>query len=180
MNSLTMTSQADAPGRRHGRSRADAAYHSRTWASSGGSEGVIRSILARRAAPGPVGFAPSIAGMDGNPLLNPVGSLPPEVYWRRRAMAAVLAILVGWFVWTEFNGHGGANAAPAPKKSSTVTPAPTTTSPTPTHTPAPAVTKAKAKPKTAKHKVTVASTRTAAPTAAATARCPSSAIKLTV
>ncbi len=118
--------------------------------------------------------------MDSNPLLNPVGSLPPEVYWRRRAMAAVLAILVGWFAWTEINGHIGANAAPSPNSSGTTTPAPTTSgTPTPAPTPTPTKTKAAAKPKPAKTSAAPAKT-SATSTVAAVPRCPNSAIKLTV
>jgi hypothetical protein len=55
--------------------------------------------------------------MDGNPLLNPVGSLPPQVYWRRRAMIGVLSVLVIWFAWGAFPGKSGANAAQGSGKS---------------------------------------------------------------
>ena len=116
--------------------------------------------------------------MDSNPLLNPVGSLPPEVYWRRRAMAGVLAVLVVWFAWSELNGRSGANAAPSPRHPGTVTPAPTTTSPTPTPTPTPAKTKAA---KTTSKKAVAKTTPSVSPKPTATVpRCPDAVIKLTV
>jgi hypothetical protein len=85
--------------------------------------------------------------MEGNPLLNPVGSLPPQVYWRRRAMAGIVAVLVIWFAWTAFPGKGGgANAAQSPTKSAKSAPsalggsAAPTTPPVTVTTPAPTVT----------------------------------------
>ena len=127
MNSLTSTAQAVVPGRRQGRSRACAAYQRRTTSSSGTTSAFISPIVARRGFTAAAKVRPSIGAMEGNPLLNPVGSLPPQVYWRRRAMAGVLAVLVVWFVWSAFPGKGGgANAAP-PKKPKTTTSAPAST-----------------------------------------------------
>jgi hypothetical protein len=49
-----------------------------------------------------------------NAFLEPAGPLPPSVYWRRRAIVLVLAILVfsgGWTLFTAFNA--GTTATPA-------------------------------------------------------------------
>ena len=81
--------------------------------------------------------------MTSDSLLHPVGSLPPEVYWRRRALAGVLAVLILWLAWTAFPGKNHANAAQGPAKARTpaaavtpsAAPAPVVTTP-----PAPAVT----------------------------------------
>ncbi len=45
-----------------------------------------------------------------NAFLDPAGPLPPSVYWRRRAIVLVLAILVFAGVWTLFSAF---NASPA-------------------------------------------------------------------
>jgi len=53
-----------------------------------------------------------------NAFLEPAGPLPPSVYWRRRAIVLVLAILVfsgGWTLFTAFN----AGTTPAPTASQT-------------------------------------------------------------
>ena len=59
------------------------------------------------------------APMTSDSLLHPVGSLPPEVYWRRRALAGVLAVLVLWLAWCAFPGKNHANASPGPAKKPT-------------------------------------------------------------
>ncbi|MDX6211726.1 MAG: hypothetical protein QOF82_813 [Frankiales bacterium] len=110
--------------------------------------------------------------MDSNPLLNPVGSLPPEVYWRRRALAGLLAVLVLWLAWSWFGGtSGGANAAQPRKPTTTVTP--TTTS----QAPAPVVTTAAPVVAT---KPTVTSAAPTTTTPPATPLCATSAIKITL
>jgi hypothetical protein len=51
-----------------------------------------------------------------NAFLEPAGPLPPSVYWRRRAIVLVLAILVfsgGWTLFTAFN----AGTTPTPTAS---------------------------------------------------------------
>jgi hypothetical protein len=119
--------------------------------------------------------------MEGNPLLNPVGSLPPQVYWRRRAMAGVLAVLLIWLMWSWFpGGGGGAKAAgPTPGKSRTSSPAPATSPSTPVvTTSAPAV-----QPPAVKPQVTVTSPApqtTTAKVAAKTPTCASTAVKITL
>ena len=53
-----------------------------------------------------------------NAFLEPAGPLPPSVYWRRRAIVLVLAILVfsgGWTLFTAFN----AGTTPTPAASQT-------------------------------------------------------------
>jgi hypothetical protein len=138
----------------------------------------ISRIVARRASVEAPRLAPNIALMDGNPLLNPVGSLPPQVYWRRRALAAAVAVLVVWFAWSWLPGGGGANAASPGKPKTTptagVTPATTTPAAAPTTT-APATTPAK--PATAATVTSPAPTTTAAPT---TPKCSAAALKLTL
>ena len=125
--------------------------------------------------------------MDGNPLLNPVGSLPPQVYWRRRLMVGVLVVLVLWFAWLTNPFKSGANAAqsgshpPAatgagtPSSSPTTTPSPTvTTAPTPT-TPA----TAKATPAATVTSPKAAPTTTASPTPSLP-KCPDASLTLAV
>jgi hypothetical protein len=121
--------------------------------------------------------------MDSNPLLNPVGSLPPQVYWRRRAWAGILAVLVIWLAWSWIPGKGGgANAAQpnqpaksgaAASLSASTTPAPALTSASP---PAPVVTTQAAQaPATV---TSPAATKTsAAPT---TPKCTSASLKITL
>jgi hypothetical protein len=46
-----------------------------------------------------------------NAFFDPAGPLPPSVYWRRRAIVVVLAILVFSGVWTLFSAF---NASPTP------------------------------------------------------------------
>jgi hypothetical protein len=118
--------------------------------------------------------------MDSNPLLNPIGSLPPQVYWRRRAMAGIVAVLVIWFFWGTLSGGGkggGANAAqpntPAAAGSSPAT--------TPSGTPAPVVTTVApvvtSKPASVTVTSPAATTTVAAPT---TPKCTSASIKVTL
>ena len=73
--------------------------------------------------------------MTSDSLLHPVGSLPPEVYWRCRALAGVLAVLILWLAWSAFPGKNHANAASGPAKAKTPAVAAT-----PSATPTPAVT----------------------------------------
>ncbi|MDX6256332.1 MAG: hypothetical protein QOJ11_2666 [Frankiales bacterium] len=114
--------------------------------------------------------------MDSNPLLNPVGSLPPEVYWRRRAMAGLLAVLVIWLAWSWFPGKsGGANAAQPKNPVKSTTSPHTTPSPTPT-----AVVTTAAPVVTTKATATVTSPAATTTTAPATPKCASSAIKITL
>jgi hypothetical protein len=118
--------------------------------------------------------------MDGNPLITPVGSLPPQVYWRRRALAAAVAVLIVWFAWSWFPGGGGAHAAGQPTKtpgagaSTSPAAAPTTTAvPAATTTaakPAPVATVTSPAPATA-------TTTSAAPTVA---KCAASALLVTI
>lgn len=64
--------------------------------------------------------------MDG--LREPVGSQPPEVYWRRRIVAivgAVLLIVVVYFLLSSPGGGDGKEAAPATTPEAAVTPDPT-------------------------------------------------------
>lgn len=118
--------------------------------------------------------------MDGNPLLNPVGSLPPQVYWRRRALAAAVAVLVVWFAWSWLpGGGGGANAAspkkpkPTPTAAATSSPATTPAAPSPT-TAAPTTS---AKPTIAATVTSPAPTHSTAPAVAA---CTATSLKLTL
>jgi cytoskeletal protein RodZ len=73
-------------------------------------------------------------------FMEPVGPLPPGVYWRRRLVVLVVAILVVAFLWWlvagRASGGGGATPTPAPTNSATSTPSPTST-PTPAPTPSP-------------------------------------------
>ncbi|BEP14344.1 hypothetical protein acdb102_26550 [Acidothermaceae bacterium B102] len=95
----------------------------------------ITAIVARRGIVDPAEDRPSIGAMTSDSLLHPVGSLPPEVYWRRRALAGVLAVLVLWLAWSAFPGKNHANAAQGPAKAKTPAAALT-----PSATPTPAVT----------------------------------------
>jgi len=79
----------------------------------------IPPIVARRGFRELARVRPSIGSMTSNSLLNPVGSLPPQVYWRRRALAGVLAVLVIWLAWSAFPGKSGANAAQGPSNAAT-------------------------------------------------------------
>ena len=54
-----------------------------------------------------------------NAFLDPAGPLPPSVYWRRRAIVLVLAILVFSGVWTLFSAFN-AGTTPTPVASPTV------------------------------------------------------------
>jgi len=71
-------------------------------------------------------------------FMEPVGPLPPGVYWRRRLVVLVVAVLVVVFLWWlvagRSSGGGGATPMPAPTNSSS--PSPTLT-PTPTPSPSP-------------------------------------------
>ena len=75
--------------------------------------------------------------MTSDSLLHPVGSLPPQVYWRRRALAGVLAVLVLWLAWSVYPARSGASAAqrtaksgsPASSPASPAAAAPATTTP---------------------------------------------------
>ena len=109
--------------------------------------------------------------MTSDSLLHPVGSLPPEVYWRRRALAGVLAVLILWLAWSAFPGKNHANAAQGPvNKSTTAAPA----SPTPSATPAPATTTTPpaAAPTTVATPASVVTSPPAAPTTTAAPTTP--------
>ncbi len=56
-----------------------------------------------------------------NAFLEPAGSLPAAVYWRRRAIVLVLVILLVGGVWTLLSAFtsGGSTPAPNPTASST-------------------------------------------------------------
>ena len=56
-----------------------------------------------------------------NAFLDPAGPLPPAVYWRRRAIVLVLAILVFSGIWTLFTAFN-AGTTPTPVASQTPTP----------------------------------------------------------
>lgn len=97
--------------------------------------------------------------MDGDGLLHPRGPLPPETYWRRRAIVAVAAIaLIFLVVQCAFGGGGGKDAKKKKASSSssasestsstakpTAKPTTSTSSPQPSTSPKPS-TPAKAKP----------------------------------
>jgi hypothetical protein len=53
-----------------------------------------------------------------NAFLDPAGPLPPSVYWRRRAIVLVLAILVFSGIWTLFTAFN-AGTTPTPVTSQT-------------------------------------------------------------
>ena len=53
-----------------------------------------------------------------NAFLDPAGPLPPSVYWRRRAIVLVLAILVFSGIWTLFTAFN-AGTTPTPVASQT-------------------------------------------------------------
>jgi hypothetical protein len=71
-------------------------------------------------------------------FMEPVGPLPPGVYWRRRLVVVVVAVLVVIFLWWLVAGRssGGGGATPTPAPTNSVTPAPSPTA-TPTTTPSP-------------------------------------------
>ena len=124
--------------------------------------------------------------MEGNPLINPVGSLPPQVYWRRRALAGILAVLVIWLAWSVLPGKGGGANAAQPGTPARTTAPPAATQPS--QTPAPAATSVAAvvtTSKAAKPAATVTSpqaTTTSAPatTAPTTPKCTSASLKVTL
>jgi hypothetical protein len=71
-------------------------------------------------------------------FMEPVGPLPPGVYWRRRLVVVVVAVLVVVFLWWLVAGRssGGGGATPTPTPTNSPSPTPTTT-PTPTPSPSP-------------------------------------------
>jgi hypothetical protein len=122
--------------------------------------------------------------MDSNPLLNPVGSLPPEVYWRRRAWAGILAVLVIWLAWSWLPGKGGgANAAQSQKATSgtgvvaspTVTPTPVATTATTVAPVVPVVTTATQPPPTV-----TSPPPTGTGAAATTPKCTGASLRITL
>jgi|SRR4051794_10055595 hypothetical protein len=117
--------------------------------------------------------------MDGNPLLNPVGSLPPQVYWRRRALAAAVAVLVVWFAWSWLPGGGGGAHAASPGKVKT-TPTAGVTAPATTPAAAPATTAAPTTPAKPKTAATVTSPAPTTPTAPTTPKCSAASLKVTL
>jgi hypothetical protein len=120
--------------------------------------------------------------MDGNPLLTPVGSLPPQVYWRRRALAAAVAVLVVWFAWSWLPGGGGGAHAASPGKVKPTTSA-GATSPTTTPAQAPAPTTTAAAPTTAAKPLTAATATSPAvttPAAPTTPKCTAAGLKITL
>jgi hypothetical protein len=54
-----------------------------------------------------------------NAFLDPIGPLPPSVYWRRRAVILGLVVLLSGGVWTLFSAF---TATPAPTPSAAATP----------------------------------------------------------
>jgi hypothetical protein len=139
----------------------------------------ISRIVARRASVEVPRLAPTIALMDGNPLLNPVGSLPPQVYWRRRVLAAAVVVLVVWFAWSWLPG-GGASAA-SPAKPKTTPTAGTTSAPATTAAPA-AVTTSAAPATTVPPTIaaTVTSPAAVLPATTTAASCAASSLKVTL
>jgi hypothetical protein len=110
--------------------------------------------------------------MTSDSLLHPVGSLPPEVYWRRRALAGVLAVLVLWLAWSVFPGKNHANASPGPAKKTTTAASPSATpTPTPAATSAPPAAAATTTPPAAVVTSPAAAPTSPAPTTPAVPRC---------
>mgnify|MGYP001252790849 CR=1 FL=1 len=67
-------------------------------------------------------------------VIEPHGPLPPEVYWRRRILAgvvalAVVAVIVGLIVWTTSGGDSTPGNTESSTSASSSTPPPTTTEP---------------------------------------------------
>ena len=59
-------------------------------------------------------------------MLEPVGPLPPSVYWRRRAVATIAVVLVlaclVWALSAALSADGGVEAAPAPAPATNTAP----------------------------------------------------------
>ncbi|MGV1004023.1 MAG: hypothetical protein ACOYEV_04475 [Candidatus Nanopelagicales bacterium] len=56
-----------------------------------------------------------------NPVVNPVGPEEPSVYWRRRAIAGVVAFVFAWLAWMVFGAATGRSDAAASAPSPTPT-----------------------------------------------------------
>lgn len=74
-------------------------------------------------------------------LIDPVGPLPPGVYWRRRIVVLAIVLAFILFIWWLFAGRSGGSAptpapVPGPTSSPTTTPGPTQ-SPSGSATPTP-------------------------------------------
>ncbi|MEO6879441.1 MAG: hypothetical protein ABI181_00650 [Mycobacteriaceae bacterium] len=98
-------------------------------------------------------------------MLSPTGPMPPQVYWRRRALAvAVVVVVVVLVVWIVSALVGGSAPEPTAQQSPLAAPATTSTAPPVTPAPASTTTEPGSTPAAAS---TASQTNPAAPTAAA-------------